>query len=283
MKFGFVLSFLLFLCVGGCASQPKTEQQKYAKLQDGLKYNSYRKLSKTGLGAAIDTYNFVMEKEGKPEVTKAYVFAMSGFVWSMALQPDFAIADTNTALKRNESDKSKYISLATQSMAFYQKGWDQLGDQYGSEAKALLQGGEVGRKFDKEQQITHLVLGSLAIYNEDTLLAQNSFEQLGEAIDKPWLPDLARAVTGLKKGGVSEPIRLLRGLQNDKHLSSSERALLERMQKEISSMSEKNSSSARSLNSLFTKLAYRTLLESGDDGINKLGKSIRKFHDSVDL
>lgn len=276
---------LAVLLCSACTSTQLTEQERYAKLQKGIKYNSYRKLSKAGIGAAVDTYNFAMERENKPTATKGYVFAVSAFVWSMAMQSEFALADANTALARNDSDKSRYIALATQSLAFYQKGWNSLGDQYTNEAKALLNEGKTERKFETERQISQLVLGSLAMYNGDTVLAQNSFTQLGESIDRPWLADIARAVSLVTGGQFSEALRLMKALSDDDALSSREKQWLNSFSGEIKKLKIKDSPSTKSLYAMVSRFAYGALRKSDkkkDESVD-LNQVIESFHNGVDL
>lgn len=265
---------LLFVA---CASPQLTEQQKYEKLQDSFKYDSYRKLSKAGIGAVVDGYNHVAEKEDKPLATKPYVFSMSSFVWLMAMQPDFAIADANTARRKKASDKARYISLATQSMAFYQKGWSGLAVTFSEEANRVMSKGSFNETYKNELQLAYLVMGGLAIYNGDSTLAQNSFQGLGDSIGKPWLADLARIAVAVKEGAFSESLRLVKGLRDNEKLSISERKLLAGLEKTISEKKSKNISRE------ITDIAFEALLENEKNPIAELERKIKKFQKSVDL
>ncbi|MFL0811218.1 MAG: hypothetical protein K6L76_12445 [Agarilytica sp.] len=273
------LSFALL----ACANQNLTEAQKYEKLQNSLKYDSYRKLSKTGIGAIVDTYNHVAEKEDKQQATKPYVFAMSSFIWLMAMQPDFAIADANTARRKKASDKARYVALATQSMAFYQKGWSGLAEGYSQEAKTLMAAGNINETYENEQQLAYLVLGGLAIYNGDSVLAQNSFQGLGESVGKPWLADLARIAVGLKEGTLSESLRIIRGLRNNENLSDSERMLFTRLNKSLSKQQESGGIKRNTLNRQITNIAFQAVLDSENESIAALGNKIKKFQNKIDL
>jgi len=270
----------------GCASQNLTEAERYTKLQKSLKYRAYQKLSKAGIDSTVKLYNKARRKEGKSETTREYIHALTGFVWTMTLNPNFALAEEELALKRGKSPRDHYIGLATKSIAFYEKGWSQLAKEASLQAKSLDQDNGFASQYDKQQQISLLVVGSLAIYEGDSVVAQDAFKALGEQTGKPWLPVLAQGAGLVTSGGFSEGYRLLRGLSNDQRLSEHERQsiakLSDRLSKSMSNNSNGNADPV-SVGRLTSEYIFNILTDKTDESFHGLVKSIRKKMDKVDL
>lgn len=84
----------------------------------------------------------------------------------------------------------------------------------------------VKSSYPKDQLIAYLILGSSAVHNGDLTTANEMFTIIGEYIDKPWLPSVAKAVTFAFNCSFFNAVDMLQVLLSDPSLTQYERAKL---------------------------------------------------------
>lgn len=273
------ITLVLALVIAGCANKNLTEEQHYKNLRDGIKYKAYKKVSEESVGPIVDLYNKERRKEGKSEAREEYIHALLGFIWTMTLKPDFAIAETNLALKQANDSKDRYIGLSAQSIAFYEKGWKKLARQQSQQAKHLVSSKQLKNAYEKERAAAYLIVGSLAIKEGDSILAQNSFQELGEITDKPWLPLIAQGASLFTAGSYSEAFRLVKGVSDDKHLSNHEKDAVAKLQAKIKKTVD--GGGKFDIGKSVSELAMDTISEKSDASFRKLMESLREYTEKV--
>lgn len=270
------LTILLALGLSGCASQPKTEAEQYAELQDQIKYKAYTQVSGKAMKPILKTYNKSREKENKPQVNEDYVHSLVGFIWTLALEPDFAIAECNLALDKSHNNRERYIGLSALSIAFHEKGWKDLAKQTSGQAKNLFDSPKLEKRYRKEKSIAFLVIGSLAIYEGDSILAQDSFSELAEITDKPWLPAVAQGAALFNNGAFSESYRVLKGLSNNQNLSQYERKNIAKLQMKAK-QAVNSGDQYGDISSTVSSLLFDAVAEKGDASFHSLVSSIKQY------
>lgn len=220
------LAIILAASLAGCASQPLTEQQRYQKLQEGWTYRAYRKVSKESLNPLIKTYNHERLKAGRSTVDESFAHALVGFSWSLALKPDFALAEAQLSERKADDVRERYLAHTTRSIAFYQKDWRQLASSESLFAKQLLADNNLTEDYDKKQAIAQLIVGSLAVMEGDAGVARSSFMTVGTYLDKPWLPTLAQSAAYIYSNKWTESARLLKSLLQEGNFPEQERAFI---------------------------------------------------------
>ena len=220
------LAVILGASLAGCASQPLTEQQRYQKLQEGWTYRAYRKVSKESLNPLIKTYNQERLKTGRSTVDESFAHALVGFSWSLALKPDFALAEAQLSERKAGDVRERYLAHTTRAIAFYQKDWRQLASSESHFAKQLLADNNLTEDYDKKQAIAQLIVGSLAVMEGDAGVARSSFMTVGTYLDKPWLPTLAQSAAYVYSSKWTESARLLKSLLQEGNFPEQERAFI---------------------------------------------------------
>jgi hypothetical protein len=264
------------LGLGACASQPKSEADQYRDLRHGFKYKSYAKVSSKAMGPIVETYNKTRRKENKTQASENYAHSLAGFIWTLALEPDFAVAECNLALKKSDNSKERYISLSALAIAFHEKGWKQLAKQHSLQAKALYDSQQLKSDYKKERSIAFLIVGSLAIYEGDSVLAQDSFSELANLTDKPWLPVIAQGAALFNNGAYLESFRMIKGLADSDKLSDHEKKSIEKLQAKVKQAVEKGRSDLN-ISTVVSTLVFDALSEKGEASFNSLAESIRQF------
>ncbi|AXV64526.1 hypothetical protein D0907_04130 [Pseudoalteromonas lipolytica] len=80
----------------------------------------------------------------------------------------------------------------------------------------------VSQSYPKEQLISYLIIGSVAVRDGDLATVQNMFYVIGEQIEKPWLPSLAKAITVTLNGSMLESLIMLKDISTDPSLNAYE-------------------------------------------------------------
>ncbi|MDQ9091121.1 hypothetical protein RC083_05895 [Pseudoalteromonas haloplanktis] len=220
----------LSIALIGCRST-KTEQQQYHELQDGIFYGAYYGVSTVSVDTLAYTYNTVQElNESENELLEsidpAITHATLSFLIGLGVSADFAVAESDLAYKKADNPRAKYLAYSAQSLAFYSQGWRGLAKQRADLIKHDPMFAAVKTSYPKDQLIAYLILGSSAVHNGDLTTANEMFTIIGEQIDKPWLPSVAKAVTFAFNGSFFNAVDMLQVLLTDPSLTQYERAKL---------------------------------------------------------
>ena len=118
----FIHSMLIAMMIAqlaACASSPKGEADQYNELRDSTIYKTYQKVSIEAMKPVIKEYDKKLAEENRPQVGAAHVHALLGLIWIASAQPEYAIAETETAAASPSSTAiSSNLSWATAAPIF---------------------------------------------------------------------------------------------------------------------------------------------------------------------
>ena len=181
------------LLLSGCASKPKSEQDRYERLTNSVKYKSYRAASRQVIDKGIVA---VQQQTTGPDTSlpPAYLHSGVALMQLLAGNNTLALAEADLALQDNKmtSPAASYVSLSVMAMSLQQNGLHNMSSAYASTAKQLQTEQPVAAQLDTAQTYAKLILGVNAALAEDPDTAYQLLSAAGQELDKPWL---ARSVT----------------------------------------------------------------------------------------
>ena len=181
------------LLLSGCASKPKSEQDRYERLTNSVKYKSYRAASRQVIDKGIVA---VQQQTTGPDTAlpPAYLHSGVALMQLLAGNNTLALAEADLALQDNKmtSPAASYVSLSVMAMSLQQNGLHNMSSAYASTAKQLQTEQPVTAQLSTAQTYAKLILGVNAALAEDPDTAYQLLSAAGQELDKPWL---ARSVT----------------------------------------------------------------------------------------
>ncbi|QLJ09010.1 hypothetical protein [Pseudoalteromonas sp. JSTW] len=218
-------SVLSIALLSACKST-KSEHQQYTELQRSFSYEAYSGVSDTSVDTIAYGYKTLQKERLKQvgEIEPTLTHAMMSYILSMGLSNDFAIAESDLALAKAIDIRGKYLAYSAQSLAFYNKGWRKMAKQKADFIRTDPLFKTVSQSYPKEQLISYLIIGSVAVRDGDLATVQNMFYVIGEQIEKPWLPSLAKAITVTLNGSMLESLVMLKDISTDPSLNAYEQA-----------------------------------------------------------
>lgn len=185
------------LLLSGCASKPKSEQDRYERLTNSVKYKSYRAASRQVIDKGIVA---VQQQTTGPDTAlpPAYLHSSVALMQLLAGNSTLALAEADLALQaapqgdKMTSPAASYLSLSVMAMSLQQNGLNNMSSAYASTAKQLQTEQPVTAQLSTAQTYAKLILGVNAALAEDPDSAYQLLTAAGQELDKPWL---ARSVT----------------------------------------------------------------------------------------
>lgn len=279
-----IFSLMLLLSVSGVVAA-KSERDKYEDLQDGFFYKMYNTLSRETIRGITDVYNIQPPGYEHDTLSRGRVHALLGLMWSMGLDDEYAIADSQLALNKADEMKEKYIAHSIMSLAFYNKGWVSLA----REQSALLKQPEFAgyeQKYEQEALVANLIVGSLAIREGDLATTQHTFSKVAQATDKPWVETLAKTAALSMNGSILDAISSLKALALDPTLTSAEREQVMSLLAETEQQqgkSELSSADKTSITRQVGQVLFNQVEQQGQSSVKGLISDLRTYTQSVDL
>jgi hypothetical protein len=262
---------LLFISLVGFSISAEasltSEQKKFDKLQKKWLFKAYRKISTESIRGITQAVNFSTQDENKLE--RAEVHAILGFMWSLGLDADFAIADSKLALRKSSTLKDKYIAEKALTLAMYNKGWVELASEKSNKIKSNPEFDGFAEKYDKEQLIANLIVGSIAVREGNLRVVENTFAKVSKETDKAWIPTLAKTATLILNGSILDAPGHLKVLLEDPTLTAYERSKIA----EISTLAT-NEITEKSKQNKFSQLVNGLMFESLKDSSGSAYKDV---------
>lgn len=127
--FGFVLFMLT-----SCSTERiiKRENKKFSKLSSGLKYNSYKSLSKITISNSVQAYN--LKKADSLQIDEHDLRLLLGFLYTTNKNYRFAVTECNLVLEKSQDSLEIFIAHTILSTLMLENGWNTISIQ--EEAKA---------------------------------------------------------------------------------------------------------------------------------------------------
>ncbi len=269
----------LFFSVTAIASL-NSEQKKFNKLEKKWLYKAYRKISTESIRGITQAVNFTSQDVEK--LDRAEIHAILGFMWSLGLDADFAIADSKLALRKSSTLKDKYIAEKALTLAMYNKGWVELANAKSKSIQADPEFTGFAEKYNKEQLIANLIVGSLAIREGNLKVVENTFAKVSQETEKPWISTLAKTATLVLNGSLLDAPGHLTALLSDPTLTAYERERIS----EISELAAGEITEQRKQNKfsqLVNSLMFESLKDSSSMAYKDLVEQLSQYMSSVDF
>lgn len=269
----------LFFSVAATASL-NSEQKKFTKLEKKWLYKAYRKISTESIRGITQAVNFTSQDVEK--LDRAEIHAILGFMWSLGLDADFAIADSKLALRKSSTLKDKYIAEKALTLAMYNKGWVELANAKSKSIQADPEFTGFAEKYNKEQLIANLIVGSLAIREGNLKVVENTFAKVSQETEKPWISTLAKTATLVLNGSLLDAPGHLTALLSDPALTAYERERIS----EISDLAAGEMTEQRKQNKfsqLVNGLMFESLKDSSSMAYKDLVEQLSQYISSVDF
>ena len=269
----------LFFSVAATASL-NSEQKKFNKLEKKWLYKAYRKISTESIRGITQAVNFTSQDVEK--LDRAEIHAILGFMWSLGLDADFAIADSKLALRKSSTLKDKYIAEKALTLAMYNKGWVELANAKSKSIQADPEFTGFAEKYNKEQLIANLIVGSLAIREGNLKVVENTFAKVSQETEKPWISTLAKTATLVLNGSLLDAPGHLTALLSDPTLTAYERERIS----EISELAAGEMTEQRKQNKfsqLVNSLMFESLKDSSSMAYKDLVEQLSQYISSVDF
>jgi len=257
-----------------------SEQKKFDKLQKKWLYKAYRKISTESIRGITQAVNFSTQDENK--LDRAQIHAILGFMWSLGLDADFAIADSKLALRKSSTLNDTYIAEKTLTLAMYNKGWSELARAKSRSIQANSEFDGFAEKYTKQQLIANLIVGSLAIREGNLTVVENTFAKVSQETNKAWIPTLAKTATLVLNGSLLDASGHLSALLTDPSLTAYEREKISAISvlaaDKITERSKQNQFSQ-----LVNSLMFESLKDSSSMAYKDLVEQLGQYISSIDF
>ncbi len=251
-----------------------SEQKKHHKLEKKWVYKAYRKISKESVRGITQAYNFQFDEHADNKISRAQIHALLGYMWSLGLDANFAIAESHLALNKASRLKDKYIAKSALVLAFYNKGWTELAREHALKLSKNPEYTDFADKYKKEQLVANLIIGSLAIRQGNVKVTQDAFAKIAVETDKPWITTLAKTAAFSMSGSVFEAAGQIKELLKDPTLTAYER-------KKITEIQQSNEQVE--MLSKIDNLLFDSIKNQSKTGYQKLIGDLENYMDDVKL
>lgn len=214
----------LALALAACGGNSETEQ--LAELRDGLAYSQYRRVSESGLPAALDAYRLGAQWSGKaglappdlPPIGPADLCIAHVLLAYAALGADkttLAIAETDIVEAQDCAPFDDLAAASLRSVAFHRLEWPQLAQAESEKVWAAPRAAGAKKTPAGQMLALHLGLGYLAVSEQRWDRAQIHADALGQMLQAPWLGKIAAAGVAVQDGRAGEALVALKQLSRD--------------------------------------------------------------------
>ncbi|HVD98519.1 MAG TPA: hypothetical protein VNB90_09975 [Cytophagaceae bacterium] len=192
MKNFFSHSFflLLFLFAGSCGKH-KTEKQQYEQAHSSIKYKTYK---------AVSEKMEIVSANGVRKENELFMRLLLAYNWAITGQDVFAFAESDLVSGRSNIPSEKVLAHAINSIVMYQNGWNKLVKEESAEVQEAIHKNPGEDTIRFHQAVFHLVMGALAVHQENFAAARFHYTAFGEATHIYWPAQLADALGDFQKG-----------------------------------------------------------------------------------
>lgn len=212
----FLIFFLLgLLALAGC--HRGTEEQRYERLKSGLKYRTYKTLSKETVHLSFASYTAATSEKVDPEY-EASGRLLLGYFWAVSGKTAFALAEANIITETCETPRDRYLASELRSMAFYQRGWKKLAQQEHGQNQAWLQSDPNLGISPRDLLAAHLLLATVAMQQHELGMARLHLSEVAMITGVDWPYRIVDAMDDLEHGRIQEGLVKLKAIANDPSL-----------------------------------------------------------------
>lgn len=274
------LSIIFIVFVTGCANKQlkQSEPDKYKEMREGTIYRAYQKISIKSMRPIVKEYNLKLAKENKTQSGDVHVHSLLALIWVGALQPKYALSESQYAIERAIEPKDKYTALAVQSLAMHVQGWHGLAKQPYHQSNAIRKKNNFSTRYKNTLLLVNIAGGALAVKEGDISQTISAVNELGIMLDKKWIIKLAESTQSVHRGATTKAISKLDEIKSDPDVSNKTRARISKMQGIIKG-------GGKNLQSEFGSAVISTVtqeaIKSHDLTTKILAKLPKKYRDKV--
>ncbi len=218
---------LAFTALTACGTTPKTESDDYNDMRGGTVYRTYQKLSIEAMKPVVKEYNNYLSRQNKSPVGDTHVHALLSLIWIAALEPKYALAESEYALNHAADPRDRYATLLLQSIAMHENGWNYLGKKSSLEARSIIKTANLSNSYDNTRILAH-VAGSILAYKEGNIpYVADEIRELGAATNQDWLVKVGDATQDVYQGAHSRALAKLEDVKTNSSLTELERNKLD--------------------------------------------------------
>lgn len=241
-------------------------------------YRAYQKISIKSMRPLVKEYNTKLAKENKTQSGDVHVHSLLALIWIGALQPKYALAESQYALEHAIDPKDRYAALAVQSLAMHEQGWHGLAKHPYNESNTIRKNNNFSTRYKNTLLLVNIAGGALAVKEGDVAQTISAVNELGIMLDKRWIMKLADSTQSLHRGATTKAITKLDEIKSDPDVSNKIRTRISKMQDIIKG-------GGKNLKSEFGKAVINTVtqeaIKSHDLTAKILGKLPVKYRTKV--
>lgn len=230
-----LLCLILLLCA--CASKPKSEEERYQRLTNSVKYKAYRGVSKNTIDASMLALQKDVAAAEHPAIRKEYIHTTLAMLQLLGGNNTLALAEAELALNGSRQpglplDEATYLAMSMMSLALQHHGLTQMSLSYAGAAKAITTEQGIAGKFASAENYAKLLLGLNAALNEDVETSYVLLRDASSGLGKPWLPRAVASATLVLQNPYTAPFKLQKILQEEP-LTAEEKLYISQLQQKI--------------------------------------------------
>ena len=214
----------VLMVLPGCSKEQPTEQERYKKLQEGVKFRTYKALSKRTVGPLSGEFNKNRPPD-VPEVDVQVLRMLLGFTWATSDKGDLAIAEGQLILEGAGDPKVRGVGHILLAMGMHDQGLTNLAkEETDKGVKAFdAEGGSQAKQF---LPVAYLVLGTNAVKRGNFKAARSYFGGFHTATGIQWPHTLADIMVDMESGNVQTGLTKAKTLSQDEQTPEELRTLL---------------------------------------------------------
>lgn len=224
-----VLLTLMVASLTACMTSPKSESKSQERMEDGVIYKGYSKLSKEAMKPVVKELNKELAKDNKDQNADYQVHALLSLIWIASLQPKLAMAEADYAIEHTSDPRDQYAAMMLQSIAMYEEGWPHLAKQKSDQARTLSESENFKNRYNNATTLVYLVGGVLAFKEGNITYLASEVKHVGKALDRNWITELGEVTDDVKNGLRDNALIKMVKLMQDPTISANARASLQQL------------------------------------------------------
>ena len=218
------LVLAISLLLPSCSKEQPPEQERYKKLQEGVKFRTYKALSKRTVGPLAGELNKNRPPDA-PEVDVQVLRMLLGFTWATSDKGELAIAEGQLILEGAQDPKVRGVGHILLAMGMHERGLTNMAkEETDKGVKAFdAEGDSQARQF---LPVAQLVLGTNAVKRGNFKAARSYFGGFHTATGIQWPHTLADIMVDMESGNVQTGLTKAKTLSQDEQTPEELRTLL---------------------------------------------------------
>lgn len=224
-----LISAMLF---AGCGGKDLSEKEQYDEMHTSFKYETYKTVSQSSLSFIVETYNNTKDSDSL-KVKDTYMRLLLGYYWSISDSPEFAFAEADILTEESDSKETTYLASMLNSCTMYQQGWTNLAKEESDKGISLVSKGGDRKKVETETMISHLLIGTVCVQQQNYDAAKFHFAGFGQLTGIEFPYKIVDIMSEVKKGNIQSGLQKAKVLSNDPSIPAVIRTELKKAMDEV--------------------------------------------------